>query len=63
MPKRRLHESPPPPYMSTGLVVVVTVLYVWTSIALAVEGKPGMSLCFFGYALANVGLILAMRST
>ena len=49
--------------MSTALVVIVTILYVLTCCSLALEGKVGMSLCFFGYSLANVGLIIAMRST
>lgn len=43
--------------MSTGLMVVVTVIYLFVAASLFFEGRSGMCLAFVGYALANVGFI------
>jgi hypothetical protein len=48
--------------MSAGLVGFVTAIYGWVSISELMAGHHGMSLCFAGYALANVGLMLAMAA-
>ena len=49
--------------MSTAMIGVVTFIYLVTAVTLWLEGQRGMSLCFAGYALANVGLIWALTST
>jgi hypothetical protein len=46
--------------MSIPLLWIVTVLYAITSGDLFVQKQYGSAIVFFGYALANVGLILAM---
>lgn len=38
-------------------LVVVSVIYMGTAIAYGVDGRPGLSLAFVGYVLANVGFI------
>lgn len=47
--------------MSEGLLWLVTVIYLFVSASLAWEGKIGPSVCFAGYAVANLGLILTIR--
>lgn len=41
------------------LPVVCGVLYAVTAVAFAYERRPGWALCYFAYALANVGLVWA----
>lgn len=48
--------------MSSFAVGICSVLYLYTSFELLVKGQVGLSLTFFSYALANVGLIFAMMS-
>jgi hypothetical protein len=47
--------------VSTPLLVVITCLYGFTSLDLAIGGQQGLALMFFAYAVANVGLILATK--
>lgn len=47
--------------MSTALVVLVTVCYVGVSASEAANSNFPLSLVFGGYALANIGLLWAMR--
>lgn len=47
--------------MSGWLMGFVGVIYVFTSISLWFEGKPGLSIAFAGYAFSQVGLIWAAR--
>jgi len=42
------------------LIVVVTILYLLEAIRLAYVGQSGLGLTFFGYSLANVGLVWAI---
>ena len=49
--------------MSVNMIWAVTFIYLCTAVSLWLEGSKGMSLCFAGYALANVGLIWALMST
>lgn len=42
--------------MSAWLILVVTLLYLFTSIDLALNTKPAMAFMYFSYALANIGL-------
>ena len=47
--------------MSAPLLGLVTMIYLLVSIDLLMKGNPGMSLCFLGYTIANVGLMWALR--
>lgn len=49
--------------MSTGLIGVVTLIYLATCVSLWLEGQKGMSLCFLGYSVANVGMIWALQTS
>jgi len=42
------------------LLIIVTVLYFIEALRLAYIGQSGLGLTFFGYSLANVGLIWAV---
>jgi len=42
------------------LLIVVTVLYFLEAIRLAYIGQSGLGLTFFGYTIANFGLIWAV---
>jgi len=44
-----------------ALTGFVGVIYVLTSVWHFKGGRPGLAIAFFGYALANIGLILAER--
>jgi len=44
--------------MSTGLVVLVMIIYAGVSINEALHGNPGACVMFAGYAFANIGIIL-----
>jgi hypothetical protein len=48
--------------VSGWLIGIVTVIYLGVTISFLYEGKPGMAVAFFGYALANLGLIWASGS-
>ena len=43
--------------MSAPLIGIVTVIYLGVVVTEFIGGRPGMALCFFGYAIANLGLI------
>jgi hypothetical protein len=45
--------------LSTGLIIIVTLIYAAVCISSAAEGNIGMSIMFGAYALANVGLLIA----
>jgi len=47
--------------MSFPLLSVVTLIYMGISISLWIEGNKGMSLCFLGYTVANIGLLMTMK--
>jgi hypothetical protein len=47
--------------MGPSLVTIITLLYIGTAIAELGDGRIGLGLTFLCYALANVGLILAMK--
>lgn len=47
--------------LSTGLIALVGLIYLGVAVDLFRNHNPGMALTFLGYALANVGLIVAMR--
>lgn len=46
--------------MSATLIGLVTVIYLGVAISEFWGGKYGMSLCFVGYSVANIGLVMAI---
>lgn len=46
--------------MSAVLVVLVTLAYVGTAIDLGRKGDIGHCIMFAGYAIANLGLLMAL---
>jgi hypothetical protein len=47
--------------MSATLMILVTLAYVVTSVSELIKGNWPMGLVFGSYALANVGLIAAIK--
>ena len=47
--------------MKTALPLLVSIAYLITAIDFATESKWAWSLVWFSYALANIGLILAVN--
>jgi hypothetical protein len=47
--------------MSFLLVSLVTVIYAAVSLTYLWDGRHGLSLTFFAYALANVGLLWSAK--
>lgn len=45
--------------IANWLVAITTLIYAGTAIAHWFDEQPGLSIAFAGYALANVGLIIA----
>lgn len=45
--------------MSNYLVCIVTLLYSLTSLSYFYNSNTGMGIVFAGYALANIGLLMA----
>lgn len=43
--------------MSAPILWLVTGCYVLTAVDLWVNGRTGLSICFAGYAIANLGMI------
>lgn len=48
--------------MSANLIALTGVIYAYVAIDLWLSGKTGLSLAYFGYAFANVGLWMVARS-
>lgn len=46
---------------ANALVALVGAVYVVTAVWYGMEGKQGFAMMFAGYALANVGVILAAK--
>lgn len=46
--------------MSAVLVILVTLAYVGTAIDLGRKGDIGHCIMFAGYAIANLGLLMAL---
>lgn len=49
--------------MSAWLVLAVGAVYLVVAVELLIKQQLGMGVTFAGYALANVGLYVAMKST
>lgn len=46
--------------MSNYLVIIVTILYIIASIGYGIDHKYGAAICFFAYALANIGMLITI---
>jgi hypothetical protein len=44
--------------MSSWLIMVTGVAYVYVSLEQGLKGNLGMAICYFGYAIGNVGLYM-----
>lgn len=47
--------------MSNWLIALVTLAYLGTAVDLWHKGDVGHSIMFYGYAAANLGLLLALN--
>lgn len=47
--------------MSGHLIILTGFLYLWTCIDLYFQNKLGLSIAYFGYALANIGLYIVAK--
>jgi hypothetical protein len=47
--------------MSSWLIVVTGLIYLYISIEQGFKGNTGMAICYFGYALGNVGLYMMAK--
>jgi uncharacterized protein YbjT (DUF2867 family) len=47
--------------MSSWLIALTGVIYLYVSAELYYEGKTGLAIAYFGYAFANVGLYIAAK--
>lgn len=47
--------------MSWKLIVVTSLIYTWVAIEQYMKGNIGFSMMYFGYVIANLGTILALR--
>ena len=43
--------------MPVVALIIVTAIYLWVAIAFALQGNLALAIVYFGYALANVGLM------
>jgi hypothetical protein len=44
--------------MSSWLIIVTGLIYLYISFEQGYRGNIGMAICYFGYALGNVGLYM-----
>lgn len=49
--------------MSDTLIVLTGLAYLWVSVEQGCRGNWPMSICYAGYAFANVGLYLMARAS
>jgi hypothetical protein len=47
--------------MSTLLIILVTLAYIGTAIDLGRKGDMGHCVMFIGYAVGNLGMLLALN--
>ena len=45
--------------MSSGLLIVTALLYLWAGIFALIEGKPPMAFVMFSFFLSNLALAYA----
>jgi hypothetical protein len=44
--------------MSSWLIIVTGVIYTYIAAEQGYKGNIGMAICYFGYALGNIGLYM-----
>lgn len=44
--------------MSAWLIILTGLIYAYISVEQYLKGNMGMAVCYFGYALGNVGLYM-----
>lgn len=47
--------------MAGWLIIVVGLIYLVTGISLIMQGKTGMAIMFFAYAVGNIGIWMDCR--
>jgi len=47
--------------MSTPLIILVTFIYAYVALQQYMVGNNAMGITYFGYAVANIGLIAALK--
>jgi hypothetical protein len=47
--------------MSSWLIVLVGFIYLYIAVEQGIKGNIGMAICYFGYALGNVGLYMLAK--
>jgi len=47
--------------MSSWLIVLTGLIYLYISIEQGFKGNLGMAICYFGYALGNVGFYMMAK--
>jgi hypothetical protein len=47
--------------MSSWLIAVIGVVYLFVAVDLYIKGQIGLSIAFLGYSLGNVGLFMEAR--
>ena len=47
--------------MSTGLVILVSIIYLYVCVEQYFSGNTPMAIVYFGYTVANIGLILTLK--
>ena len=48
--------------MNMYLLSITTAIYFYVGIEGMVLGSTGMGICYFAYGIANIGLMMSMRS-
>ena len=47
--------------MSSWLIAVIGVVYLFVAVDLYIKGQLGLSIAFLGYSLGNVGLFMEAK--
>jgi len=47
--------------MSSWLIAVIGVVYLFVAVDLYIKGQVGLSIAFLGYSLGNIGLFMEAR--
>jgi len=48
--------------MSSNLIIVTGLIYLWIAIENLLKGSMGMAITYLGYSLGNVGLFLLAKT-
>jgi hypothetical protein len=47
--------------MSSWLIAIIGVVYLFVAVDLYIKGQLGLSIAFLGYSLGNVGLFMEAK--